>query len=234
MAPLVSILLPNLNNRPFLDERIESIRAQTTTDWELIVVDNHSEDGAWEFFQELRGREPRLRISQAPREGMYANWNNCVRLAAGRYVYIATSDDTMAPDCLEQMVDALESVPDADLAHCRLRIIDEKGRDAADWWWAGSIFARSSGELLHRRHVRRAPYDGLLHLSGESVYVSITQLLIRRSLFDRIGLFEPRWGSVGDFNWCMRAPASLRTQFTFRKPGAGGASMLNKQPLGPS
>ena len=45
----------------------------------------------------------------------------------------------------------------------------------------------------------------LLHLLGGSVYISITQLLIRRSLFDRIGLFETEWGSVGDFNWDMRA-----------------------------
>jgi len=39
---------------------------------------------------------------------MYANWNNCINLAQGKYVYIATSDDTMTPDCLEKMVGALE------------------------------------------------------------------------------------------------------------------------------
>ena len=50
-----------------------------------------------------------------------------------------------------------------------------------------------------------APFDGLLHLSGATVYTSITQLLIRRNLFDKIGLFESRWGSIGDFNWDMRA-----------------------------
>lgn len=204
-APLVSILLPNLNNRAFLDERLDSIRAQSLPDWELVVVDNHSEDGAWELFQRVTQHEPRMRISQAPREGMYANWNNCLRKARGRYVYIATSDDTMADDCLEQLVDALETHPDCDLAHCRLRVIDKQGRETEEWWSKTSIFARSSGEWLHRRHTRRAPYDGLLHLSGESVYISITQLLIRRQLFDRIGLFEPRWGSVGDFNWSMRA-----------------------------
>ena len=53
--------------------------------------------------------------------------------------------------------------------------------------------------------MRRAPFDGLLHLRGRAVYTSITQLLIRRSLFDRIGHFDSRWGSVGDFNWNMRA-----------------------------
>ncbi len=50
-----------------------------------------------------------------------------------------------------------------------------------------------------------APSDGLLHLTGEHVVLSITQLLIRRSLFSRTGLFESKWGSVGDFNWEMKA-----------------------------
>jgi hypothetical protein len=123
-------------------------------------------------------------------------------------VYIATSDDTMPPDCLEKLVAALDAHPDCDLAHCQLRAIDENGRDAAstwEWWSQGSLFALSSGPLLHCLHVRRAPFDGLLHLLGGSVYVSITQLLIRRSLFDRIGFFESTWGSIGDFNWSMRA-----------------------------
>jgi hypothetical protein len=65
-------------------------------------VDNYSEDGAWKYIQELAAYEPRMRNSQAPRQGLYANWSNCVKLARGEYVYVATSGDTMAPDCLEK------------------------------------------------------------------------------------------------------------------------------------
>jgi hypothetical protein len=205
MTPLVSVLLPNLNNRRFLDERVETIFNQTLKDWDLVIIDNHSEDGAWEFFQTLPARDNRVRISQAPKAGLYPNWNNCVRQATGRYVYIATSDDTMPPDCLEKLVDALETNPQCDLAHCKLRLIDEHGHDAPDWWSQHSMFVLSAPALLEQRHLRLAPFDGLLHLSGETVYTSITQLLIRRTLFNRVGLFEARWGSVGDFNWCMRA-----------------------------
>jgi hypothetical protein len=136
---------------------------------------------------------------------MYANWNRCIERARGKYVYIATSDDTMAPDCLEKLVAALERHPGCDVAHCALKAIDEHGRELPDTWAHGSSFAASSGPFLQRPHVRVAPFDGLLHLLGGSVYLSITQLLIRRSLFDRIGLFESTWGSLGDFNWDMRA-----------------------------
>jgi glycosyltransferase involved in cell wall biosynthesis len=82
MAPKVSICLPNLNNMRFLPERLESIFQQSFTDWELVVVDNYSDDGAWRYFVEEAAKERRMRISQAPREGIYGNWNNC--LATGK------------------------------------------------------------------------------------------------------------------------------------------------------
>ena len=207
MKPTVSICLPTLNSCRFLAERLESIRRQTFSDWEIIAVDSHSEDGTRELLQQFALEDSRVHVHQAVRDGIYPNINRCISLSRAPYIYIATSDDTMAPDCLEKLVAALEGHQECDLAHCTLRVIDETGRvsDKQEWWLRRSTFAKSSGELLQCAHVRRAPFDGLLHLLGETVYTSITQLLIRRSLFDRIGLFEARWGSVGDFNWGMRA-----------------------------
>src|SRR5688572_8802242 len=134
-GPLVSVCLPNLNTRPFLEERVDTILGQTHANWELIVSDNYSDDGAWEFFQQLATADQRVSIAQAPKEGLYPNWNNCLRRAQGEYVYIATSDDTMAPDCLEQMVRALEDNPDCDLAHCSLVVIDEQGNRVQEPKW---------------------------------------------------------------------------------------------------
>jgi hypothetical protein len=206
--PRVSICVPNLNTRPFLPERFRTILDQSFQDWELLVYDSHSSDGSWEYICDVAAREPRLRAWQGPKDGLLGSWTPCVRAARGEYVYIATSDDTMPPDCLEKLVAALEVHPDCDIAHCPLRPIDAHGREVAEmstWWWHASAFAQSSGPLLSRPHLRRAPLDGLLHLLGGSVYTSLTQLLIRRSLFDRIGYFTSTWGSVGDFNWSMRA-----------------------------
>jgi glycosyltransferase involved in cell wall biosynthesis len=214
LKPKVSICVPNLNTRPFLPERFETIFQQSFQDWELLVYDGYSEDGAWEYIQGLAAREPRMRAWQGPREGTPGSWTPCIRQAQGDYVYVATSDDTMAPDCLEKLVAALEEHPECDLAHCPLRAIDEKGQEvptACAWWSKSSPFALSSGELVRRPHIRWAPFDGMLVLLGENVYISITQLLIRRSLFDRIGFFESRWGSVGDINWDMRASLVANT-----------------------
>ncbi len=210
-TPRVSICLPNLNTLPYLAERIETIEAQSFGDWELLVYDSNSTDGAWEYFCELAIKEPRMRIWQGPREGTPGSWTPCIREARGEFVYIATSDDTMAHDCLEKMVQALDENPDCELAHCSIRIIDENGELGLDWWSGNSLFAKSSGDLAGRRHKRIAPLDGILCLLGDNVYTSATQLLIRRSLFEKIGYYQKDWGAVGDFHWNLRAGLAAST-----------------------
>lgn len=204
-TPLVSIGLPTLNSGHFLAPRLESILTQTLSDWELVGIDGHSTDGTFEALQGLALEDPRVRVSREPKDGIYPNFNRCAERAKGKYVYIATSDDTMAEDCLEKLVAALEANPECDIAHCPLRVIGPDGEDVQNWWQSQSIFARSSGEWINRRHKRAAPLDGLLCLLGDNVYSSVTQLLIRRSLFDKIGYYRADWGSVGDFHWNLRA-----------------------------
>lgn len=211
MSPRVSICLPTRNSVRFLSERLESIRAQTLTDWELIAVDSHSDDGTLEMLEEFAAGDERVSISQAPRDGIYPNFNRGIQQAKGELVYIATSDDNMAPDCLEKMARALMENPDCDLAHCPMKVIDEHSAPGLDWWSGNSLFAKSSGDFLNRKHKRLAPYDGLLCMLGDNIYSSVTQLLIRRSLFDKIGFYQSDWGSVGDFHWNLRAGLTAST-----------------------
>jgi len=206
LQPRVSICVPNLNTRPYLHERFETIFTQTFQDWELIVYDSYSDDGAWEYIQELAAREPRMRISQGPREGTPGSWNPCIAQALGEYVYIATSDDTMAPDCLEKMVATLEAHPDCGLCQCGLVIIDEKGIPfPAERQWVHYTLGDYDHNLVQMKNKRLAPHDGIVHPALFTIYTSITQLLIRRSVFGKIGLFDGRWGSISDFEWEMRA-----------------------------
>lgn len=209
MVPLVSIVLPNLNYRQFLEERFHSILAQTLTDWELIVVDGYSDDGAWELIQEFARNDARIQASQAPREGIYAALNRGIQAAQGAYVYIATSDDTMSPDCLEKMVTALDAHPECEMCHCCLTVIDEQGRDLH--LWDQYIIVQFYQELMDIPHIRIAPYDGMLYCSLLSVYKSLTQLVLRRSIFKKVGMFRNDWGAMGDFEWGMRAALVCNT-----------------------
>lgn len=201
--PMVSVLLPNLNTRRFLVERLDSILGQTLTNWELIIVDSYSDDGAWELIQEYAARDSRFRISQAPRDGIYPNLNRCIEQARGEYLYIATSDDTMTPECLETMVAALNAHPECDLCHTRLQVIDEQGAEIAHF--AERLRpAQFYGDLLKKTHIRFAPYDGILHGALYTIYTSLTQLLMRHSVFEKIGMFRTDCGAEADFEWGMR------------------------------
>jgi len=204
--PKVSICVPNLNTRPYLEERFETIFKQTLQEWEMIVCDSYSDDGSWEYIQELAAHEPRMRIFQSPRNGIYAGFNDCIRKARGEYVYIATSDDTMMPECLERMVAELDATSDCNICQCELVVIDEKGvpRPAEDQWDKYTLGAYSRN-LVQMRNKRYAPHDGVVHPALFTICTSITQLLIRRVVFDRVGLFDGTWGTIGDYEWEMRA-----------------------------
>jgi len=206
MKPRVSVCIPNLNTLPFLPERFESVFHQTFQDWELFVYDSYSDDGSWEFIQQMARRNKGVRIVQGPRQGPYPAWNECVRQTTGEYVYIATSDDSMSPDFLEKMVAALDRHPECELAHAPLVIVDDSGASVnSPSWPSCTNFAQGIADLHKVPHVRRAPYDGLLQLTARHTVLSITQLLIRRSIFSKTGNFSDRWGSVSDFNWEMKA-----------------------------
>ncbi len=124
MNKRVSIILPNLNHLRFLPDRIDTILNQTFTEWECIVIDGYSDDGSWEYIKERTGDDQSFRLYREPPKGPYDAWNKGISRAEGQYIYIATSDDTMAPRCLEVMFNALENYRQCQIAHCCLKVID--------------------------------------------------------------------------------------------------------------
>ena len=96
--------VPNVQYMNKLAPQI-SVCSQTLTDWELIVCDSFSDDGTWEFLQQVD--DVRVRLFQVPKAGVYAGWNECLKRVRGEYIYIASADDTMKTECLEKMVAAL-------------------------------------------------------------------------------------------------------------------------------
>ena len=201
--PLVSIILPTLNTMPFIEERWRSIKKQTHTRWELIIADSFSDDGTWEYLSELAHHDDRISIFQIP-PGLYSAWNFCLDRTRGEYVYIATSDDSMKDNCIAKMVEALEAHPECDVCDSVLQVVDDMGNEidedddkyVAHFWHCD--FPRA------KRHIRFCPHDYYLHFGGKTVYTSVTQLLIRRALFDKTGQFPTEMGSSGDFYWGMQ------------------------------
>jgi glycosyltransferase involved in cell wall biosynthesis len=222
---MVSILLPSLNPRKFLEPRIESLLKQTFDDWEAIVLDSGSTDGSWEFFQSVAQRDSRFRLHQIPREGLYPALNRGLDLAAGEFIHIATADDSMAPEFLAEMLGALAKCPEAGVAACDVLLIDRNGNPLSEQALTRNISRRSARNLLsldivrtafadetHREiNFRRVPHDFLLHFTGRSVYLSLNQLVVRTNLARAAAPFDTTIGSVADFKWLLHLTSSTGT-----------------------
>lgn len=199
--PKISILLPNLNNVGFLEERMDSILAQTFPDWELLILDGYSDDGSWEFLGKYEDY-PKIHLFQEERKGVYVAWNSLIEKSQGEYVYIATSDDTMYPDCLRLSYEALESNPQIDICSMALDIIDDKSNIIPNFWETRpgvSFYAK----YWKTKHIRNGIAEFFLHLALGTPHISITGLLIRKSFFEKTGQFQTDVGPIADREWEM-------------------------------
>lgn len=125
--PLVSIVLCLYNGEEFLAATLDSIFAQTITDFELIVVDDGSTDGSGEVL--ARYCDQRLRIVHQANQGASAALDAGLRIAGGSYVCFMDQDDLWMPDKLAAHVDLHEGRPDIDLSFSWFRIIDRASQE---------------------------------------------------------------------------------------------------------
>ena len=113
---LVSIITPLYNRVDLVGETIRSVIAQTYLHWEMIVVDDGSTDGAYEYVQEIAQQELRInafRRDRTPKGGSTCR-NIGLERAEGEYVVFLDSDDLLAPHCLQQRVQLFQQYPEHD------------------------------------------------------------------------------------------------------------------------
>ena len=128
-APAVSVVIPNYNHAHFLPKRIDSVFRQTFQDFELILLDDCSTDDSRSILSSYAG-DPRVRIEfNAVNSGSpFKQWNKGVRLARGKYVWIAESDDYADAHLLERLVGVLDANSEVTFGYCRSRCVTEDGR----------------------------------------------------------------------------------------------------------
>ncbi len=117
-APQISIIIPTFNRGPLLRETLDSVVSQTESDWECIVVDDHSTDGSFTQVQEHFKTEPRIHFvsrNEASVKGANACRNQGVAMAKGHYVLFLDSDDLLATDCLSRRLKTANAHLDYDL-----------------------------------------------------------------------------------------------------------------------
>ena len=180
--PLVSIVTPTLNQGRFIEHTIRSIKKQTYSRFEHIVVDGGSRDNTVEVLRRYESSYP-MRWTSEPDRGMYDAINKGMRTAAGEIVAYLNSDDLYFPWTLETVVEAFLRYPNVDFVYGDALAIDERtGIQRMQWAW---------------------PFD--LDLISRTSFLVQPTVFWRRRALDQLGQFDTGLRFVGDCDYWMRA-----------------------------
>ena len=187
--PFVSVVVPVYNDADRVDVALWSLRRQTYRDIEILVVDDGSTDGtAQAVAKHLNDR--RVRYLYKPHSGRPETRNLGVREARGAYVAWLGSDDESLPNRILKQVEAVRKDPAVDIVHTD-----------------GLIF-RPDGTLYERRRYQAFTAEDFprLLMAGFSSICPIldTSVMIRRSLYDRIGPYDPAFLRCQDYDFYIR------------------------------
>ncbi|MGH7045560.1 MAG: glycosyltransferase [Stellaceae bacterium] len=184
--PLVSILVPAYNAAPYLAETLESALDQTFRSFEIIVVDDGSTDTTRAVAEAYRSRG--VVVLGQSHSGAAAARNRALRIARGRLIALLDSDDLWEPDCLATLVGFLDSNPEVSIAFCDSRFFGE------------SKFAGRSYQEVYPP----SPPITFAKVAGHVSHICLDAIL-RREVFDRIGMFDEQLRAVEDFDLWLRA-----------------------------
>jgi glycosyltransferase involved in cell wall biosynthesis len=127
--PAVTAVVPSYRHGAFIRRRIESILAQTYRGFELIVIDDCSQDESDAVIRQLQKEHGFAYIRNERNSGTpFAAWERAAGMARGRFLWICESDDVAEPRFLETAVAALDGDEDATLFYCDSNVIDAEGR----------------------------------------------------------------------------------------------------------
>lgn len=176
--PRISVVIPSYNHAAFIGEAMHSVWAQSLADLQLVVVDDGSRDDSRERI--LAHSDPRLCTHFQANAGAHAAINRGIELSdpAAPYVSILNSDDVFAPQWLERAVAALDADPGVGFVSSRLGFLGDADGDKAGWYEPALEFYQVCDDieraLLHRNFI-----------------MTTSNVVIRRSLLARTGLFRP-------------------------------------------
>lgn len=126
--PTVSVIIPNYNYAAYLPQRIESVLRQTYPDFEVILLDDCSQDDSRAIMERYR-EHPKVShlVFTAQNSGSpFKQWEKGISLASGEWVWIAESDDWCEATFLEEMVALAEKYPAAVLGYCQSLVVREE------------------------------------------------------------------------------------------------------------
>jgi glycosyltransferase involved in cell wall biosynthesis len=195
--PLVSVVIPAYHADPFLSEALDSVRLQTYRHWELLVVEDGSQDQTETMVRAFARDMPNNRVQYLRHEqncGLGATRNTGIRHSQGDFIALLDADDTWKDAFLEVFVQKLDETH-GDIAFGAVQQFEHTTR-------------REIGTYGPAREEMEHFASGLFRRN----FISASAVVVRKRVFDTIGLFEERIRSCADYDLWIRA---ARTGFHF-------------------
>jgi len=212
-APLISIVIPTYNRADLIPKAIQSVLDQTYQNWELIIVDNYSDDGTKEVIDSFR--DPRISMLLIPRTGSVAASRNLgVLHSKGEWIAFLDSDDWWFPAKLSSVCEVIQNNPD--LIYHDLQIV------------SGSDDAKPHGKTKSRK--LKDPIFLDLLINGNDI--ALSSVTVRKSIFIKVnGMNEsPTFFAIEDYETWLRI-AQIASLF-IHIPRALGAYRLHDGNIG--
>jgi glycosyltransferase involved in cell wall biosynthesis len=181
--PKVTIVIPVYNREKYLGIAVDSVLRQTYQDWELIISDDGSIDGTLDLAHNFALYDSRIKVLTAEHKGAVHALIAGFDAARGEYIGQLDSDDLLEPQAIELTVKALDEYPEWGMVYTNYRDIDEQGQLTRVGWRCSIPYSK----------------EGLL-----TKFMTFHFRLIRKSVYQQVGGFDPNFDIIEDYELCMR------------------------------
>ncbi|ACL04503.1 glycosyl transferase family 2 [Desulfatibacillum aliphaticivorans] len=177
----ISVIIPTFNRAGRIEKAVESVLAQDFRDFELIVVDDGSEDDTLEILRSY----PQVHVLPQKRQGVSAARNHGAAAGSGELIAFLDSDDLWLPSKLTVQADFFANNPEALICQ------------------TGETWIRR-GKRVNPRNRHEKPSGQVFERSLELCLVSPSAVMMRRSLFDAMGGFDESLPACEDYDLWLR------------------------------
>ncbi|PJF28419.1 MAG: polysaccharide pyruvyl transferase CsaB [Phototrophicales bacterium] len=146
---LISVVLPAYNGEDMIGEAIETLLAQTYSNWELIIVNDGSKDRTGEIAETYARRDPRIRVVHQENRKIPRTLSRAFRMARGEFLTWTSCDNRMKPDFLQKMMASLRRHPCWDMIYANIDIIGDDGAYLRNSGWYAGYQRPPGSEHVH-------------------------------------------------------------------------------------
>ncbi len=189
--PAVSVIVPNYNYGKYLEKRLESIVNQTFKDFEIILLDDASEDDSHRIIDRFSENHDVTIVRNKVNSGsVFKQWYQGIRKAKSDLVWIAESDDLSAETFLEKMLPLLND-PTVNLAWCASHVIDGDGKLHEHFYHTTGYYAGlPGGEKWKQPFVNSGNREVSDGLGIKNIIPNVSAVIMRRSALLEVSLEE--------------------------------------------